>query len=383
MAVTRKGGRYKAATGWRRRREPLLVILPLLLLSATLLPLAGCKATRVGEETVEPPPEPEKPPVNPLTGETVASWDLVTRRPLAVKVENDPKARPQSGIVDADLVFEELVEGGVTRFICIYLSRDSQAIGPTRSARPSDIDIISFLDPLLICSGGSTAVISMVQASGLHYITEDASHFWRERSRRAPHNLYTSTSLLRQYLAENGDSFNKLPDAGLYFAEDGASEEPEGAGGQEEGEDGGEAASQSVMYSPATAISIAYKATICAASYQYDAATRSYLHFIQGAPHTDATTGRQVAPRNVIVQYVRVTDSGLRDTTGASVPESHVTGSGKCLVFTDGKAYHATWRKNNRNSPTVYVDENGDPVPLAPGQTWIHLINEEIAVKYQ
>jgi hypothetical protein len=362
----------------------LVVTFPLLLLIALLIPLAGCSAAKVAQEAAEPRSKPEKPPVNPLTGEKVTSWELVTRRPLAVKVENDPRARPQSGIVDADLVYEQLVEGGVTRFICIYLSRDSQAIGPTRSARPSDIDIVYFLDPLLICSGGSTAVISMVQASGLLYITEDATHFWRERSRRAPHNLYTSTALLRQFLAESGDAFDRPPDAGLHFAtENSAATQGEAGAGGGEPENTGGTGSESVMVSEATALDIAYKAAICAASYRYDPSSRAYLHFIQGSPHTDGSTGRQVAPRNVIVQYVAVTDSGLRDGTGASVPEYRVTGSGKCLVFTGGKVYHGTWRKDNRKSPTVFTDENGKPILLNPGQTWIHLINEEIAVTYQ
>ena len=365
-----------------RRRACIGVSLLCLVLLAVTIPLSGCTATRAATDVVESVPEPEKPPVNPLTGELVASWDLVTRRPLAVKVENDPKARPQSGIVDADIVYEELVEGGVTRFICIYLSRDVQAIGPTRSARPSDIDVTFFLNPLLICSGGSNSVISMVQAAGMMYITEDASHFWRERTRYAPHNLYTSTALLRQYLQEEGDSFSSLPDSGLYFAEpqEEAAEEAVDAevGGEEEA-----AVPESVMVSPASAINIAYKAAICAASYQYDAASDSYLHSIQGAPHTDLTTGNRVAPRNVIVQYVTVTNSSLRDVTGAPVPVSQVIGSGNCLVFTGGKVYHATWNKGSRSVPTTFVDENGNPVPLRPGQTWVHLISEDIPVTYQ
>jgi len=367
-------GRWQATIG---------IFLLTLVLISVLIPLSGCTATSASTDIVEPEPEPEKPPVNPLTGEVVASWDLVTRRPLAVKVENDPKARPQSGIIDADLVYEELVEGGVTRFICIYLSRDAQAIGPTRSARPSDIDVTFFLNPLLICSGGSNTVISMVQAAGMMYITEDASHFWRERTRYAPHNLYTSTALLRQYLLEEGDSFNSLPDSGLYFAE--PQEEPaEETADEEGGVEGGEAAAQeSVMVSQASAINIAYKAAICAASYQYDAASESYLHSIQGAPHTDLTTGNRVAPSNVIVQYVTVTNSSLRDVTGAPVPVSQVTGSGNCLVFTGGKVYHATWKKGSRSVPTTFVDENGNPVPLHPGQTWIHLISEDIPVTYE
>jgi Protein of unknown function (DUF3048) N-terminal domain/Protein of unknown function (DUF3048) C-terminal domain len=371
MATKRKRCRQTAIT------TPLVFLILLSLLS----PLAGCTASsRAAQDGVEPASEPEKPPMNPLTGEVVASVDLVTRRPLAVKVENDPKARPQSGIVDADLIYEELVEGGVTRFICIYLSKDSQAIGPTRSARPSDIDITFFLNPLLICSGGASQVMSMVQASGMMYIVEDTTHFWRDRKRAAPHNLYTSTDLLRQYLAEEGDTYNALPDGGLYF-EDAQDEAEETS--SEEAASGEETIQESVMVGPASTINIAYKAAVCAASYQYDAAGDNYLHSIQGAPHTDLTTGARVAPRNVIVQYVTVTNSSLTDVTGSPVPVSQVVGSGKCLIFTAGKVYHATWKKGSRSTPTTYVDENGNPVPLRPGQTWIHLISDDIQVTYQ
>jgi hypothetical protein len=373
----------------RKRLRPLLTILVAsLALFSALLPLAGCTATSASTAEAEPAPEPERPPVNPLTGEEVASWDLVTRRPLAVKVENDAQARPQSGIVDADLVYEELVEGGITRFICVYLSREASSIGPTRSARPSDIDITFFLNPLLICSGGSSSVMSMIQASGMMYIEEDDTHFWRERTRRAPHNLYTSTALLRQYLLERGDAFDSLLDSGLYFAEpqeEAEEEEPvpaAGAGEEVAGEEG-TAQGKSVMVAKATTINVAYKAAMCAASYQYDASVGKYLHSIQGAPHNDLTTGARVAPRNVIIQYVTVTNSGLRDVTGAAVPVSQVTGSGKCLVFTGGEVYHATWQKGSRSVPTTFSDENGNPVPLRPGQTWIHLISEDIPVTYQ
>jgi len=357
----------------------------LLLLVTLAAGLAGCAATKAAQDGNAPEPEPEAPPINPLTGEEVASWDLITRRPLAVKVENDPKARPQSGIIDADLVYEELVEGGVTRFICIYLSKDSPVIGPDRSARPSDIDICFFLDPLFICSGGASQVTSMIRASGMLYIEEDQTHFWRDRSRRAPHNLYTSSDLLRQYLAEEGDSYNQLPDSGLTFVsgeEKAVENEPEGTEGGEEAEEGTDAEG-SVMVSQAVTINIPYKASICAASYQYDAASDSYLHFIQGVAHTDLTTGAQVAPSNVIIQYVTLTSSGIRDVTGAETPISQVIGSGRALVFNGGKVYHATWQKPNRTSPTRFVDENGDDIPLHPGQTWIHLIPEDIKVTYQ
>ena len=372
----------------RRFHKAFTILILSLLLSSLVAGLAGCAATNASTISEEPAPEPEKPPVNPLTGEVATSWDLIMRRPLAVKVENHADARPQSGIVDADLVYEELVEGGLTRFICIYLSQESPAIGPTRSARPSDIDITFYLNPLLICSGGSDSVMSMIRASGMMYIEEDDAHFWRERTRRAPHNLYTSTALLRQYLAEVGDTYNFLPDSGLYFVdpeEEAMEEEADTSGETEDGETTDEEgiAEESVMVSPATSINIAYKAAMCAASYQYDASTDRYLHSIQGAPHNDLTTGSRVAPRNVIVQYVKVTNSGLRDVAGSPVPVSQVIGSGQCLVFSGGKVYHATWKKGSRSVPTTFSDENGNPVPLRPGQTWIHLLSEDIPVTYK
>ena len=352
----------------RSRCFPAAVILTVLLLLPLLIPMSGCSKTSVAQDPEVPEVEAPKPSINPLTGEVVSSLELISRRPLAVKVENDPKARPQSGIIDADLVYEELVEGGVTRFACIYLSKDPQAIGPTRSARVSDIDITFFLNPLLICSGGASNVIATVKASGMLYIEEDVAHFWRERSRRAPHNLYTSSPLLRQYLTEIGDGYNALPVAGFVFSQ------PEESESQE---------TQETQGAQATTIKIPYKAVICAAEYQYDAASGSYLHTINGAPHTDLTSGRRVAPRNVIVQFVKVVDSGQRDASGAPVPVSQVIGSGKCMVFSGGKVYTGTWKKTSRTSPTEFVASQGKPISLNTGQTWIHLVTDDIGATYQ
>jgi len=342
----------------------------------------SCTASKVAQEAAPPEPEPEKPPTNPLTGEVVSSPELITRRPLAVKVENDPQARPQSGIVDADLVYEELVEGGVTRFICVYLSKDPAVIGPCRSARPSDVDICYYLDPLLACSGGERRVVASIRASGMLYIEEDKSHFWRDRSRRAPHNLYTSSALLRQYLAELGDTYKGLPDSGLAFMEltADAAESQELEGEPEEAEQSTEGRA---LWLPATSLEVLYKMSACAASYQYDPASDAYLHSINGAPHHDRTTGGRVAPRNVIVQTVKLTGSGIKDVTGSETPLSQVIGSGKCLVFSGGRVCCGTWRKDNRYSPTLFLDSGGNPITLRPGQTWIHLVSEDIQTSYR
>ncbi len=380
--------------------------LAIMLLITVLISTEGCYPSTRGipisqEET--PEEEPPKPIINPLTGEEVASESLISRRPLAVKIENDPNARPQSGLVDAELVFEELVEGGVTRFICFFLANESKALGPNRSVRPSDIDICFFLEPLLICSGGAPSVMAMVKASGMMYLEEDGTHFWRDRKRRAPHNLYTNTARLRTYLAEKGDNFNKIADSGLCFysqkeiaeimkkeadqEEAGAQESsPESQGRElESGENGEESVSSDISIQrsiPASNINIGYEAA-CAVTYRYDPILGTYLRWTQNKPLTDLESGKQVSPRNVIIQYVQITSSGLRDVLGAESPNSLVIGSGKCLVFTWGKLIEGTWSKASRTAPTIFRDVMGNQIRLYPGQTWIHLIPQNIKVTYQ
>lgn len=354
---------------WKRMTAARTVLAMLFLVALLSTSLAGCgksRAVTTGDESERP--ARDEGPVNPLTGEKVQSWDLVSRRPLAIKVENEPPARPQSGLLEAELVYEELVEGGATRFICIYLAHECPVVGPVRSARPSDIDIIYFLKPLLTCSGGSSQVIRMLESSGIMYVTEDSSFFWRDRSRRMPHNLYTSTELLRRYLAEKNDGFRGPVYSGFTFVP--------GEGEAEEGESAHPSAS-------ANAINVHYPDKSCNASYSYDAASDRYLRSTGGKAHTDLKTGRQLAPVNVIIQFVKVQNSSLRDAAGSPVPVSQVVGSGRCLVFSGGMVYVGNWRKGNRNSPTTFTDEEGRPIPLRPGQTWIHLVGEDFRVDYR
>lgn len=382
--------------GLRIKGEKILALsLALVLVTVVTLPLAGCRASTRGlalekESVTEEQPPP--PIVNPLTGEVVDSEAEIARRALAVKIENDPAARPQSGLVDAELVWEELVEGGVTRFICIYLAHESGMLGPNRSVRPSDIDITYFLEPLLVCSGGAPLIMSMVRSSGMMYLEEDGTHFWRDRNRRAPHNLYTNTEKLRAYLVSRGDVFGKVVQSGLsFYSEEEAQSLLEAikrdAGGEPDGEETGqgteaEAESAFSALPSATDIAIAYLAS-CAVSYRYDVGRNLYLRYMQNKPHTDLVTGAQVAPRNVIVQYVQVTPSGLKDVLGADSPNSQVIGSGKCLVFSGGKVLQGTWSKRSRKEPTIFRDLMGYEIKLFPGQTWIHLIPESIKLTYQ
>jgi hypothetical protein len=372
--------------GRTRRAGPLPLLLALLLagLLASSLAFSGCAPSAQGqaaevsrEEAAEPVVEAPKPIIDPLNGEVVASAELITRRPLAVKVENDPAARPQSGLVDAEMVVEELVEGGVTRFICFFLANESSALGPNRSVRPSDIDITYYLKPLLICSGGAPQVMAMVRQSGLMYLEEDGTHFWRDRKRSAPHNLYTNTERLRAYLAEQGDTYNQAVAGGLTFYS------PEELAAMQAALAQGEPPEIPVGVIPVKAgsINVAYGSG-CAASYQYDPASNKYLRFVQSKPHTDLTTGAQLAPRNVIVEYVQLSSSGVRDVVGTETPNSEVVGKGQCLIFSGGKVVAGTWSKASRNDPTRYFDAIGREIELYPGQTWIHLIPDSIKVAF-
>ncbi len=353
-----------------------------LLVALPLLALAGCKGSSQGSGNEQTGPIAPPPIINPLTGKTVASADIIRRRPLAVKVENDPAARPQSGLPGADVVYEELVEGGVTRFCAVYLGQDVSVIGPCRSARPSDIDIAYFHLPLFACSGGAPGMMTQIKQAGMLGLEEDGSHFWRDKSRRAPHNLYTSTALLREALASWQDDYNQLPATSFAFMSEkdaaaAVAAMQAAASSGNTGSNTGDSAGQT-----ATSIDIAY-GNGCDVHYDYATNSDGYLRTVNGHPNTDLTTGAQVAPANVIVQYVEVQPSGLKDVLGADSPDSIVIGTGRAVIFSGGRVIDAIWSKSSRNVPTVYKDRNGDVVQLHPGQTWVNFIPDRIALTYQ
>ncbi len=375
-------------TTMKKHGIKIIAVALALLVALPLLALAGCKSSSQGAASSDQSGPVAPPPIlNPLTGKAVASADLIRRRPLAVKVENDPAARPQSGLLGADVVYEELVEGGVTRFCALFLSQDVSVIGPCRSARPSDIDIAFFHLPLFACSGGAPGMMTQIKQAGMLGIEEDGAHFWRDKSRRAPHNLYTSTALLREALASWQDDYNQLPATSFAFMSAGdaaeavaAFSEATSGGGDTDGNAEGNAENSAGQ--TATSIDIAY-GNACDVHYDYAVNGDGYLRTVNGHPNTDLTTGAQLQPTNVIVQYVQVQPSGLKDVMGADSPDSIVIGTGKAVIFSGGKVIDATWSKSSRNVPTVYKDLSGDVVQLHPGQTWVNFIPDRIALTYQ
>ena len=296
----------------------------------------------------EPEPEPAKPFVHPLTG--IGTDEEVKVRPIAILVENSPRARPQDGLHKADLVYEILAEGDITRFVAVYQSQTADVIGPVRSLRPYYAQIAHGLDALLVHAGWSQAAINYVHENKLHNFDQvygDDKYYWRDSSRKAPHNLYTKTELIREgavnkkYREEwNAVSFTFHPDG-----------EPVPA----------------IAGTPARKVKVNYIAGYHV-GYEYDEAAGRYNRLLLGEPHTDKTSGEQLKADNILVLYAK--HKILDDVGRRSVD---VQGPGEGYLIQKGVMRQITWeRKDGLIRP--YID--GKEVPLVPGQTWVQIVPE-------
>lgn len=321
---------------------------------------------------------PLKPVTCPLCGLAPADPTFIQRRPVAVKIENDPAARPPSGLDRADVVYEEECEGGVTRFMAVFLDRDAPAVGPVRSARPSDIDLAFPYNALFCHCGGGDPILAMVRQSGIPDLDEQhfGGAYWRSNNRRAPHNLYSSTARLRQ-AGDIAYPYQVQAPAAFKFLSDKEQAKMEKDRADEIKRQTANQASPKADFKPSMTVvhnvHIPYK-PICAVDYSYDSSAGRFLRFEQGAPHVDKNTGGQLAADTVIVQYVTSTRSGLVDVNGADTPSLGVIGSGRAQVFVRGRLIDANWQKTSRDRYTVYTDNSGNEIPVKPGTTWVELV---------
>jgi hypothetical protein len=373
VTMTRTTGRHRD----RRIAVGVLVIALLILLSLA----SGCswfkKEKKVSK--THPVAQTTKVVTCPLCGSVVDDPTTIKRWPVAVKVENDPKARPQSGLDKACIVYEETTEGGITRFMPIYLCREADQVGPVRSARPADVDLVYPYYALFAHCGGGLPTLRMIKQAGIADLDELtwAGAYWRTHDRRAPHNLYSSTQRLRAaggtaypFQGEVGSPFEFLSTSGVKNMERDRQREQRRA--QEEAQQ-----SAANQYQPlitvVSQVVIPY-ASVCAVRYSYDPTTGRFLRFVAGAPHTDRTTGRQLAADTVIVQYVTEGSSGMRDVRGAETPLLGIVGTGRAQVFILGQMIDANWVKSSREEHTRYLDNSGKEIRIKPGSTWIELV---------
>lgn len=303
--------------------------------------------TAVPEETA--PPEPEVPAYTaPLTG--LPLEEPLTRRPLAIMINNAPAARPQSGLIDADVVYEVLAEGGVTRLVSIFHSQaDNAKIGPIRSIRPYMIDLGESYHGVLVHAGASNdayAVLQRQHKEDLDEITNAGSFFWRDKSRKAPHNLYSNVEKLLEGAAKRG-----------YATEDGTvpsyvfyknDEHPD---------------------SPETAnnVEIKFQLDNYRVSYEYDAVAGVYKRSINGEPHIDLETGDPITAANVIVMGA---DHQVLDDVGRLDVELSL--GGEAVLFQEGKVIRAEWIR--KEGDIIRFIKDNVELPMVPGKTFIHVV---------
>jgi len=295
---------------------------------------------------------PDDRPRSPFTGLPVDP-DLLARPLLIVKVENSESARPQSGLDAADVVIEELVEGGITRFMVLLHSDLPAAVGPVRSARPVDVDLLSGLGASgFAYSGARAEVEGLLSSVPSVRVTEGADGFYRDEARRAPHNLYVVPATLLEVVTRRGA--RPLIDIGWAFdttAPEGALTCPAGAVGCPD--PGG-----SVVVDMSRAFRSGWTYDATAGVYRRDQNGRAFV----------AEGGGRIGAANVVVLATRhyVGASGYDET------DATTTGA-PAIVLRDGRRYEARWEKASPSDLLRILTPDGRPFPLKPGPTWIHL----------
>ncbi|MBW3664549.1 MAG: DUF3048 domain-containing protein [Actinobacteria bacterium] len=352
-------------------------------LVAASLVLAACG----GDEEPAPAPSPSPSPsptqttTAALTGEPTTDEEVLERPALAVKVENSPAARPQAGLAEADIVFEELVEGGITRFMALYNSTLPDAVGPIRSGRFVDAEVLPPFQAILGLSGAAPVVVEAIERAGITTVYDDGDGdpFYRESGRRAPHNLFADPADLIDAAAD------EVPPASPAFAYD--TDLPEGAEGcpaLPSPRRGPTSAPRSPAPAPAESPSCpgagdAITIRMSGASvtgWEFDERTRTYIRSQNGEPFEDAG-GDLIAADNVVVLGMRVGPGGGADPAGNPLTDTQVLGKGRGVVLRDGHWYAIRWEKADALSHFRLLDRSGRDFPLTPGRTWLHLAPAE------
>ncbi len=329
---------------------------------AGALALAGC----AGAEPVEQPepvvlgptivpdkgpvPTPSIPPVWPLTG---VAGELVERPALAVKIENTSAARPQTGLEQADVVWETIVEFQVSRLIAVYHSQVPKEVGPIRSVRPMDPVIIAPTHGLLAFSGGQAGILALAQQSGLQLLSHDAGTpgMYRSHDRPAPHNVYGDPAT---FWGLANASHQASPGEQFQFART------------------ADKAAALVGGTPATTLAFRLSAA-SSPTWTWDAKSGTWLRSERDKP-SSARSGQRLAAVNVVSIVAKHPATRYRAQGGAAVPTYELVGTGAGTIATGGKTIAVVWKKDAQDQPLRLFLPDGTPALLAPGNTWVELV---------
>ncbi|MFJ1736727.1 DUF3048 domain-containing protein [Streptomyces sp. NPDC088254] len=261
---------------------------------------------------------------------------------LAVKIDNVRAARPQTGLDAADIVYVEPVEGGLSRLMAVYATKLPKAVGPVRSARESDLELLrQFERPVLAFSGAQRKLLPLIGGAPLRAVTPDAAPgaYYRGADGQAPHNLYVRPGRLLPSAPgaaalTTGFRFGAAPDGGT----------------------------------PRTSRTVRYPAARF--TFEWSPDRRRWLVSTDGRATTTAD-GRRAAPATVVVQYMKVRASAYHDSLGNHTPYPETVGAGKAEVLRDGRSYAVRWKRPTAEEGTRFTTNDGRPVAFAPGQVWV------------
>lgn len=313
--------------------------------TAAAVSVAPASTTTVpGGGAVSPETTVPAGPVMPLTGLPVGDPEAAQRPALVVKIDNGPPARPQSGLNEADLVFEENVEQ-ITRFAAVYHSELPEPVGPIRSGRTQDIELLGSLNqPLFAWSGGNSAVTAAVRRSDLRDVgaltVYGQGGYFRSSDRRAPHNLYASAPQLMSLAPEDA---TPPPTQFTYRTADAVP--------------GGEPVASTRLSMDGVRV-----------EWTWDDTTAMFQRSQAGSPHLGAE-GERIDAANVVVLFVDYRSSAADSRS----PEAVTLGTGTAWVLTGGRLVEGTWSRADRLAPIALEDRAGDPIALTPGRTWVEL----------
>lgn len=324
------------------------------LIAVAALALAGCASddgatdddvvTTGGAESAEAIVDDAT--VAALTGETIEAGSL-SRPALSGKIDNHPSARPQVGLDEADIVFEELVEGGLTRYIAVWHSSLPAEIGPVRSVRPMDPEIVSPFGGIFAYSGGQVRFIQMMQEApvynAIHGQPDTEETFYRTSAKVAPHNvLVKAPELVDQHL--------DLPAPERQFAYAPSVEESTAV----------------VAGSPVTSMNPRFSG-FSSPTWEWDGTQGRFLRFQTNGAADSASSGNQIFATNVIVLQVGI-------DVVEDIPTTRLVNQGRGWIATGGSIVEINWFKATPESPIILTTDDGEEVLLGAGNTWLQLI---------
>ena len=300
--------------------------------------------------------------MSPFTGKELPpeTWLNRPRRVIAFKIDNNINARPQSGLQEADAVHEILVEGGMTRFLAFFYDNTSKYIGPIRSARPTDPTVVRPYGGTLVVSGATAGLIPSIRELGVPVLEEQNTPvMFRISNRKAPHNLYADTELVRERIEERGFYFLQPGPGPLY---------PFGL-------------NQNNWLEGADKITVKYS-EFTTVIWKLDGEKYSRFIFDKYSENKEAVAHNFVSQDGnytdiLQTETIVVLQGPIYKDKATTLPSVLTVGVGNAYVFNNDKYIQGTWRRGDINEPFILTDLNGDDIQVPPSTQWVHILPNE------